>query len=404
MYWMDAFKLAEIHREVYAAILKSWVPHGQREDFARACGIAKEYLSCLCALDNPLDGTVPIHKRYPSPRLAIRMAKILPAPKEIRRSLLENMELVHVAAVESYYQTSVSWPHSLLIQRLKDIDEQHLLATYGQDRPEVKRAYRIVRDASRSLLGQIDPENSPDSYVQACLYYHNAQCILNRADEALRYSKIAQAVFESAEMIEPGYSREQRYNLEMNAVRGEAVAYHNLQIDRKALSILRERVNRLPAYRQARDFWEPIVIRDVINSMVRIPRFSIREVGLAVHKGELGCEKSQDRLTLFLLHEGWLRSLVVFKKWKEAQKIFDKEITDMPHIPSLGPLHKVLLLKMGAKLAWGTGDLVSWKTRVQDCWTLARRAGLSHQMQDMLQCFGNKLDPVLGEINLKVDG
>jgi hypothetical protein len=321
------------------------------------------------------------------------MASLLPAPEEIRQSLLENMELVHAAAVENYFQQRIPLPHSSLIQRLNDIDEQHQLATFGQDGSEVNRAYRLVRDASRSLLGQIDPERYPDSYVQACLYYHNAQCILNRADEALRVAKLAQAVLEAVEIIEPGYGHEQRINLEMNAVRGEAVAYHNLQLDRMALPILRERTNHLCAYEEMRNFWEPIVIRDIINSMVRIPRFSIREVRQAVGQGERSCEKSQDRLTLLLLREGWLRSLVTFEKWKEAQKIFEQEIAEMPHVPSVGPLHKVLLLKVGAKLAWGMGDHTSWKSLVQECWTLANNAGLHHQLQDISLDFKRNLSP-----------
>ncbi len=265
MYWLDTFKIAEIHREIYVAILQSWVPHGQREDFARACGITREYFSCLCTLDNPREGTVPIHKRYPSPTLARKMARLLPAPAEVRRSLLENMELVHAAAVENYFQRNAALPHPLLIRRLNEIDTQHQVATFGQDQAAVKRAYHLVRDASRSLLSQIDPEKYPDSYVQACLYYHDAQCILDRADEALRSAKLAQAVFEAVEMIEPGYTHEQRHSLEMNAVRGEAVAYHNLRLDRQALPILRERVNRLQAYQESQDFWEPIVMRDIIG-------------------------------------------------------------------------------------------------------------------------------------------
>jgi len=50
MRWLAPLWFAEIHREVYVALLKSWIPHGPRGDFARRVGIPREYLSYLCAL------------------------------------------------------------------------------------------------------------------------------------------------------------------------------------------------------------------------------------------------------------------------------------------------------------------------------------------------------------------
>jgi len=398
MYWIDTFKLAEIHREAYAAILKSWVPHGKRDEFANKCGITREYLSCLCVLDSQFDTKVPIHKRYPSSQVARRIAGALPAPDEIKRSLLENMELAHVNSVKAYYSTVEPVEPRLIIDRLSSLEQCHQQATFGIEISAVQLAYRTVRNASASLLRQIDPEERPDSFVQACLYYHDSQCILNRADEALRYAKIAQLVFESIEEIEPGYTREQRYNLEMNAIRGEAVAYHNLNLDRKVPNILEERARFTRAYRNAPAFWEPIINRDLINSLVQIPRFSIRDVNKTAHQGELICEHNGDKLTLLLIHEAWLRSLIVHKKWKQAKQILEAEIQSLPHLTQIGSLHKVLLFKVGAQLAWKLHDLETWKEYVTQAVSLAHQAGLSHQMENIYRNYGTALNPIFIEL------
>ncbi|NOY97932.1 MAG: hypothetical protein GXP40_01850, partial [Chloroflexi bacterium] len=229
-----------------------------------------------------MDGRVPVHKRYPSPRIAKAIADALPAPDEIKRGLVEHMELARVSAVKARYGVKRAANQQLVVERLSQLERTHRQATFGGDLKEVRRAYRVVRDAAGNLLGQIDPEKYPDSFAQTCLYYHDAQCVLNRPDEALLYAKMAQLVLDSMEDIESGYAREQRDAIEVNAIRGEAIAYHNLGLDRKVPGIL-QRACYTAAYRNARDFWEPLIKRDLINALAVTPRFSIREASKIAH-------------------------------------------------------------------------------------------------------------------------
>jgi len=406
MHWIDAFKLAEIHREVYAATLKSWLPHGKREEFARKCGITREYLSCLCALDDPL-GDVPIHKRYPSPKTAKRIAANLPASTDIRDSLLENMILaninannVNINANNVPRSSDGSLRSEEIIQCLSDLRETHREATFGVNAISVRSSYRVVRNASKSLLNQIDPEKHPDSFAQACLYYHDSQCILDRADEALRFAKIAQLVLESVEEIESGFTQEQRDELIMNTIRGEAVAYHNLRLDHKVPNLLKERARSTSAYRNTSKIWAPIINRDLINSLVEIHCFSIREVNKLAIQGEMIGERNGDELMLLLIHEAWIRSLIVHQKWRQAQQIFNEELTRLPHLQHVGALHKVLILKGGALLAWSLRDKESWKAHITEVVNLIREAGLNHQMETIRRCYGSALNPICAGMDL----
>jgi hypothetical protein len=52
MTWFDIIGLAEIHRTTYIAILKSWIPHGKKGDYARRVGIEFDYSECRQKLPN----------------------------------------------------------------------------------------------------------------------------------------------------------------------------------------------------------------------------------------------------------------------------------------------------------------------------------------------------------------
>ena len=395
MRWIDTYRLSDLHRETYVAILQRWVPHGDRGEFARRCGITREYLSCLCALDDVPGQRRAAHKRHPSPQLARKIADNLLAPIEIKHGLLENMELAHLYAINRRYSGRSYSDHQLLFSRLSDLGEMHGQATFGKNLDQVQRDYRLLRDASYDLLQQIGPERFPDSFSQTCLYYHDAQCVLNRPDEALLYAKTAQLVLESIETIEEGYTQAQRRHFEINAIRGEAVAYHNLKLDKFVPDILLHRACRTSAFANERSFWEPIVMRDLINSVVEIPRFSIREVNKAAHRIQSICERNDDPFTRFLVREAWLRALIKFDRAKLAKHVLDEEIEGLSHLPYVGALHKALLFKSGARLAWQTHDLDAWNGYMREALDLMIKAGLKHQLEQTREIYGSAVESLL---------
>jgi hypothetical protein len=208
--------------------------------------------------------------------LARKIADALPAPLEVKQSLIENMELAHIHKTRSHLVTGEFIAQRAVGELLSEIGMGHGKATFGTDLKEVRRAYRSVRDASVSLLRSLSPEIYPASYAQTCLYLNDVQCVLDRADDALRYAKLARLVLENMDFFEEGFSKEQVDFLEVNANRCEGVAYHNLELDRRA-QLSYDRARTTPGYRASRDFWEPLVGRDTIIAMAQIPRHSIRD-------------------------------------------------------------------------------------------------------------------------------
>ena len=392
--WINPYLLAEIHRETYVAILRSWVPHGERGNFADRVGITREYFSLLCALDRPAEDKFPKLKRLPSPQMAKKIAKALPALPEIRRSLYENMELAHVNTVRAHYKTREFIAQRQVSELLNGLKRLHGQATFGTDLPEVQRDYRALRDAAASLVTRLSPEIYPASLAQACLYLHDAQCVLDRSDDALRYAKLARLVLESAVIIEEGFNREHVDYMEINAIRGEGVALHNLGLDREAQRFY-TRARTTSAYRNSPDFWKPFVGRDILNAMARTPRFSIRKAKKDAHEIMDICERTGDEFTFFLSRESWLRCLIQREKWKKAQRAFQEETERIPRLAYIGSLHRALLLKSGALLAWKMKDEISWQEGITQLLKLLNEAGLKHQMHTVQKYYGPALKPIL---------
>ena len=392
MAWLAPFWLAEMHREVYVAILKSWIPHGKKGDFARRIGITREYFSYLCALDHPVDDRYPT-KRLSSPEMAQKIAAALPASPEIRHSLVENMTLAHDNAAKAHYVTRDFVDQRRAGELLSEIETAHQQATFGRDAVNVRRSYRVVRDAAAGLLPHLSPQIYPASYAQTCLYLHDAQCVLDRPDDALRYTKLARLVLENLDVFEPGFNKEQMDFLEINALRGEAVAYHNLGLDRE-VPRLYEAARATSAYRNAPEFWAPLVGRDMLNATVEIPRSSIRKAKALAQEIEGICEKTGDEFTLMLVRESRLRWLIQRQKWNQAERIFHSELDRLPHLPHVGYLHRALLLKSGSLLAWKQGDTSGWRQLIRETLSVMQQAGLRHQIRQVRQVYGSALDPI----------
>jgi hypothetical protein len=399
MTWLEAVWAAEIHRETYIAILDSWIPHGKRGNFASKVGIRREYLSYLCALDHPTEGKYPI-RRLPSPQLAEKMAAVLPAPPEVRQSLLENMMLAHIHAARAYYSVKGETSRLSVKEKLSELEKIHEEATFGDDPVHVKRAYRVVRDASVNLLQQLSPEIYPISYARVCLYLHDAQNILDRADDALRFAKLARLILENEDISEPTFSSEQIDDLLINAIRCEAVAYHNLGLDRQTPAIF-AKVEATSAYQRMKARWEPFIGRDMLNAMSLIPRYSIREAQKIAHKIISINEHRNDGLSLLMARESWARCLIQQGKLKQAERIFTEENERLHLLPQAGFLHRALLFKTGAHIAWEMKDLDLWKERTREALSLMVRSGLSHQSRLAREAFGAALDPILNDLNTR---
>lgn len=138
-------------------------------------------------------------------------------------------------------------------------------------------------------------------------------------------------------------------------------------------------------------------MRDLVNSVVEFPRFSIREVNRIVYRIQTICERNDDQFTLLLVREAWLRSLIKFDKVKLARNVLEDEIGRLSHLPYVGALHKALLFKSGARLAWQTHDRDAWNVYMRQALDLMTMAGLKHQLEQTKEIYGQAVEHLLDE-------
>jgi len=159
---LDPYLLAELHREVYVAILNSWVPYGRRGDCARRAGISPVFLSLLCQLDHPARAGA-IQRRRSSRAVAERLAAALPAPQEIRASLIEHMAKAHAERHAGQGRVHTYLAQRRLPEVMTGLVELHGRATFNADPAQSERAYRGLRAAATEVVAHLFPRQNPAS-------------------------------------------------------------------------------------------------------------------------------------------------------------------------------------------------------------------------------------------------
>ena len=75
--------------------------------------------------------------------------------------------------------------------------------------------------------------------------------------------------------------------------------------------------------------------------------------------------------------------------------MFQEETERIPRLAYIGSLHRALLLKSGALLAWKMKDEISWQEGITQLLKLLNEAGLKHQMHTVQKYYGPALKPIL---------
>ena len=175
------------------------------------------------------------------------------------------------------------------------------------------------------------------------------------------------------------------------------MACHNLGLTREVPPLVGQ-ARGTRAYREAGAFWAPLGGRDLLNSVARTPRFSIREARRLASQLAATCESTGDVFTFFLVRESELRCLVQHANWAEADRLVRQAQALLPELPYVGPLHRLLLFRGAADLAWRRGDWAGWRENVREVVWLANQAGLQHQWRTVRQAYGERLRPVFEEL------
>jgi tetratricopeptide (TPR) repeat protein len=375
---------AQLHREVYVALLNSLLhsPRSKRE-LAQQAGISPPYLSYLLKLDR--DPSAYAITRTPSLKVGQRIVQSVNAPPEIRESLLLHMTLAHEKQVQAVQSARKEIPEYSLDEVAYEISVVREQAIFAPTPALANSYYRSVVDIAKLALRYISPSASPLDYVVLCNVISDCQCVLNRADDALWYAKVACAILENFESSPHGDERDRFEYSIVNAVRQQGVAYFNLGQYREAKRLYTQVETMEPMLRRG-DAWKGLILRDKIKAISRHPRFSITEVEIIADEMHKILEKKDDKdrpLDLWLLTEALADAYIRHGNYKDARRVLEQEYACSDKITAIGPLHRVLFLRTYATLCKLTQDTLGWKHFIHEAHRLSREAGLSHQLVEI---------------------
>jgi hypothetical protein len=385
MRYMTQFVEAQLHREVYVAVLNGLLhTPGEKRAFSRRLGISPVYLSYLLALDDG-HGNYPM-MRVPSERIARRIADNLAAPAEIRDSVLMHMLLAGDKRVLAERDVQ----HDALNDNIPELCMAVVVcrnqAVFASDLEESRRLYRVAAKASASIMRRLNPQRYYLHYLDMAGLLCDCQHVLNRHDDVLWHTKQSCALIEHVYSFMDRQWRDHVIGHHMNMLRMQAVAYTALGDGRRALRLLEQALQLAPSIPDEVD-WHALTLRDAINALASLPRFVIGEVEMLGQKASAVAQQSKLQAGLFqlLLAESLANAYLAHGNLRKASAILKEHEPVLDELTLIGPLHRLMFLRACARAQYVQGMRDGWKHYIGDAYRIAVSAGLTHQQVSIEQ-------------------
>lgn len=385
---------AQLHKETYSAALKSALRlPGTKQSFAEQVGISPQYLSYLLNPDDP---------RTPGPEVAEKIAAALPLDPEQRESLFEHLFLASQRRLEQERSLRAGSSTPPLTAQVAMLGLAHHLATSSVDPLQSRPRFLAVRDNCKALLKQVNPHVAPLAVIQICFVLHDTQCLLNRPDDALYHAKLARWLVHHLDRSTYRAQREYIDQLEFHSIRAQTVAYHSLKLPKEAYACCEEAETTRVA-RERPDEWKPHLLRDKLNTLSYMPRFTLREAEELAHEVSTITQRrggADGPVWHFMMQRSLGRAYLEYGNLSKANRIFEALLNDLHRIPQLGPVPQTLFLNAYAKLLLQQGLIAEWQAILSRAVSIATDTGITRQFVEMRQSYGPTMGPLLSELRL----
>ncbi|MCK6579414.1 MAG: hypothetical protein L6Q98_15080 [Anaerolineae bacterium] len=385
-----------LHRHTYTSVLKGMLAHGEAKHFAtERLGVTAVYMSNLLDPDHP----------PPSPLLAERIVNALPLDADQRQGLLEHMILARESKKRSATGLRAANPASpqemrLLHAELRRAYDASILTSASAQHPIVG-----VRDAGKGLLSRLRPRLMPLVFIETCLIVHAAQMALNRWEDALNLTLLAEAALQQVDEGALGAERGWLHHLRVNIPYAQAVTYRNLNLPRRADFSLSQ---SLSALRSAppieRAFWLPSIYKERIGVLWNLPRFALAEVeGIADSARTFLESRAEpgDAAMRLLIDRGLIDACTRYgsrRSLKRASQLIYARMDQLASIPGVGPMQQTMFLRSALRAFWKQGRRDEWRHYASELVQLAEQSGLRHQISEVRREYGSAFDELTGAL------
>lgn len=386
MSFTDEILQAQLHKEVYIALLRSALrEHGRQRLLCAELGISPSHLQFLL---DPL-----AYDKVRSTGLLEAVVHAAPMEPEQKQLALEHIQLARQTRLASTTTLKGQIDSRNVTELMEQLREAQFIASFSGSAHLSNVYYQGLRDATKSLLAQLDAKRYPLDFVETCLMLHEVQCVLNRPDDALYHAKLARNIMVNLdrESYLEDIWRFDHYLV--NTTLAEGLAYHNLELDAQAYALYEgaEYILKHDAREQS-GFWPPYISRMKLSAIRGTGRFTVREVEDLANQARWHLEQRVDDhapLLSLLVDESLSRALIRYggaRALRRADQILTRRLDEVDEIPHIGALHRTIFYRGIARLRGVQGDIgVSSDSAyfARLAMTIASEAGLKHQMLEL---------------------
>jgi hypothetical protein len=361
---------AQMHEETYRSMLRGALQRGDRAEIARRAQVSVGYLNYVVG---------PGRQRTLSLRMAQKIAGELPWDAAQRDSFLEHV----MSSKESGHHLSRMAAQVPLPLLLAEVQAMHGAANIGSH-----EGHRSVYAIGARIIHQFRPDTDPLSFTKMCLILSSTCNNINRPGDALYYAKLAYNVMASTPL-----HRKEEEALYLEAIQAQAVAFHNLKLEKEAYEQLKE-VNV-----KRGEFFGIVQVNAIpILTLCETPRFALYEVEEQARRIRDACymmareDANQAAIFDFSIETAVGRAYLRYGNLKKAKTMFSTLYDRFQNMQGLDLLRQVIYLGDYAQVLSCTRDLDEAGYVAQRAISIARDAGLTHQI--------HKLHGMLGELLL----
>lgn len=375
---------ADMHRTAYRALLRGMLKEpGKKTWLAQQIGVSVQYLSYV------------LHdERVLSIALAERIAATLPMSHEERDQFLDHVHQATEQRLRMRQDVEANNRNESFNTNVEILRQTHSAANFARDSTQSKAQFHAVYIIGCSIMHQVQAQNNPLDMGELYLLLHDTASILNYQLDALYYAQLARSITESHNRNEiPLDNRDRWDETELNAIRAEAVAYHNLNLDHDAFVCCQQAEHTI-AIKKEPALWIPHLYRDKINALCGKPRFAIREAEAYADTVLAWCERTTDPsapLFACMIQRSLAHAYVQYGTAKKAYRLMRDPNEQLAHLQVVGPLHQTIVLSTAAHVRWAMGDTTESAFFIDAALNIATNAGLTHQTQKIQRTWGAHL-------------
>lgn len=383
---VEHYELADLHRQVCVSILDSFLPHGSKGDYAVSVGISSQWYSYI---------RQPGSFAMPDSATAKVMSEALPAPEYYKRAfyyhLVEARRCYEDACAEIRDHVMNQLPTGQYLDCISDVFSKSWLS----DNPyTVRYSLRASLELSQTLIAFLHPERYISEYLALCSVISHTCMVLDRLADGLFVAKLGVKVAENLDRsyfkTPQEYTQFEIYKFMLS--QSEGLGYYYLNNVKQAKKAFELAEGRLPSHYLS---GRANLLTSKLRLLAKVPRFVLGDAEALADRAIEIHTSNNEPLYIMLVEEALAQAYISYgtsNSLKRAKNLVDNALKYVEEPSTLGNLHKVMILRSAARLAFIRKELDGWKHYARGAIEIAENSGLHYEQRAIALEYSEFLD------------